>query len=112
MRIIPVLLAGLLTFAHVSAALAVDIEVVNKSKTAIHHVYVSEPDKDTWGDDQLGDDDDDIVKPGESFTIEDLDAGRYDLKLVAADKTVCVIKNVRVGSDKVWTITEEMLDKC
>jgi hypothetical protein len=93
-------------------AQASDIEVVNKSKTTIQHIYVSETDSNRWGDDQLGDDEDDTIAPGDSYTIEDIDAGRYDLKLVATDGTTCIIHDQRIGTDKVWTVTEAMLDSC
>ncbi len=103
-------LAALSVFA--TGALALDVEVANKSKTTIAHIYISEVDSNKWGDDQLGDDDDDVIEPGDSYTVEDIEPGRYDLKLVASDKTTCVVHNQRIGSDKTWTVTEEMLDSC
>ncbi len=94
------------------AARALDLEVSNESKTAIHHIYMSAVGEKNWGEDQLGDSDEDTIDPGDTYTINDISPGNYDLKLVATDKTVCVIGNVRFGTDKTWTVTEAMLDKC
>lgn len=93
-------------------ARALDLEVANESKTTIHHIYLSAVGEKNWGDDQLGDGEDDTIDPGDSYTMSDIDPGRYDLKLVASDGTVCVVGNVRFGADKVWTVTEGMLDTC
>lgn len=93
-------------------ARALDLEIANKSKTIIHHIFLSEVDAKNWGDDQLGDEDDDTIDPGGSYTVTDIEAGKYDLKLVASDGTSCIVKSVRFGVDKVWTITEAMLDSC
>ena len=113
----PALIVGLafasLAFAMMPfGALALDLDIANKSKTTIHHIYLSAVGEKNWGDDQLGDEDDDTIDPGGSYTVSDIEAGKYDLKLVASDGTACVVSNVRFGTDKVWTITEAMLDNC
>ena len=109
-RMLSILCAGVMLAA--SSALALDLEVSNSSKTTIHHIYLSAVGAKNWGDDQLGDSDDDTIEPGDSYTIEDIEPGRYDLKLVAQDGTACIVSNVRFGTDKTWTITEAMLDSC
>ena len=96
----------------VTAAHAVELEILNQSHTSIHHLYVSDASSRKWGPDQLGTRRGDTVEPGEKFTLTNLESGRYDLKLIAADGTECVIANQRIGQDKVWTITEAMLDGC
>ena len=93
-------------------ARALDLELENRSKTSIQHLYLSAVGEKKWGDDQLGDGSDDTVDPGDSYTLSEIEPGRYDLKLVAGDGTECVIPNVRFGDDKVWTVTEKMLDSC
>lgn len=107
-----ILLASIMTLGSASYSFALDFDVENNSKTTIHHLYLSATDETKWGDDQLGDDNDDTIEPGDSYTVEDIEPGRYDIKLVTADGTQCIVKNVRFGTDKVWTITEAMLDSC
>ena len=43
-----------------TSALALDLDVVNKSTTSLHHLYLSAPGADRWGDDQLGDGEDEL----------------------------------------------------
>lgn len=110
MRTFAIGLAAALSLA--CAAKAAELEIQNDSQTTIQHLYVSDASSNKWGPDQLGDRRRDVIKPGASFTLTGIDRGRYDLKLVAADDTVCVIEDQRIGQDKVWTITEHMLDHC
>jgi hypothetical protein len=91
---------------------AIELEVQNNSKTKIVHLYMSAVDEKKWGEDQLGEDDQDTIDPADSYTIEDIEPGVYDLKLVAEDGTACVLAHVRFAQGKVWTITEELLDTC
>jgi hypothetical protein len=107
-----IILASVLLLAAVPVAHAIDLEVDNNSSSTIQHLYISGVGESRWGPDQLGERRRDVIRPGGSFTVYNIDAGRYDLKLVAEDGTACVIKNQRVGQDKVWTVTEAMLDDC
>lgn len=110
--IVGLALAGLASGMMTFGALALDLDIANTSKTPIHHIYLSAVGEKNWGDDELGDEDDDTIEPGASYTVTDIEAGKYDLKLVASDGTACIVPNVRFGTDKVWTITEAMLDNC
>ena len=101
-----------LSFALLPSAQAHDLDVVNKSKTAIHHLFLSSAKDSEWGPDQLGDKGSDVVSPGETFTLTGIERGRFDVKLVAEDETECVIENANFNEGKVWTITEAMLDAC
>lgn len=102
----------LLAMASVTAAQALTLKVVNKSKTAIHHLYLNDSSENDWGPDQLGDKTSDTIEPGDSFTLTNIDAGDYDVKLVTDDDTECEIDEVDFKSSKTWTITEHMLNKC
>lgn len=106
------LLVGLLSFGVASIASAHDLEIVNKSKTEIHHLYLSSVNDNDWGPDQLGDKSNDTVDPGESFTLTGIERGHFDVKVVAEDGTECVVENVTFNEGKEWVITEHMLDKC
>lgn len=102
--------AGLLLTA--GSARAFDLEVQNESKTKITHLFMSAIDEKNWGEDQLGENDQDTIDPADSYTIEDIEPGIYDLKIVAEDGASCVIGHVRFAEGKVWTVTEALLDSC
>ena len=104
--------AMLLMVVVVPAAHAYELDVVNKSRTAIHHLYLSSSDDREWGPDQLGDRSDDVVGPGDTFTLTDIGRGRYDVKIVAEDDTECEVEDARFNEGKEWVITEAMLDDC
>ena len=113
MRTAKIILASALAMSlGVTYAMAIDLEVQNNSKTKITHLYMSAIDEQKWGEDQLGEDDRDTIDPNDSYTIEEIDQGIYDLKIVAEDGATCVLPHVRFAEGKVWTITEELLDSC
>ncbi len=104
--------ASLLSLALMSVASAHDLEVVNKSKTEIHHLYLSAANEKDWGPDQLGDKNNDTVDPGATFTLTGIERGHFDVKIVAEDGTECEVDDVSFNEGKEWVITERMLDKC
>lgn len=97
---------------NAAPAIALDLEVQNNSKTRIVHLFMSPVDEQKWGEDQLGENDQDTIDPADSYTIEEIEPGIYDLKMVAEDGTACILPHVRFAEGKVWTITEELLDSC
>jgi hypothetical protein len=58
------------------------LEVVNRSGTDIWYVYLSPSKADEWGEDWLGDD---IIRDGETYVIEGVPDGIYDLRAVDKD---------------------------
>ena len=102
----------LLAMGLVTAAQALSLKVVNKSKTAVHHLYLSDAGDKKWGEDQLGEGKNDTIEAGDSFTLTGIEAGDYDVKLVTEDDTECEVDDVDFKSSKEWTITEHMLNKC
>lgn len=102
----------LLSFGFMSSAYALHLEVVNKSKTSVHHLYVSNSGSKEWGPDQLGSGSDDTVEPGSKFTLHGIEPGSYDVKLVTAEGTECEVDGADFDESKEWIITEHMLDKC
>lgn len=92
------------------AAAADELKIVNKSEYDIHELYVSSTKSRKWGPDQLGKDV--TIDAGETFTLKDIPAGRYDLKVVDEDGTECELENVNFATAKVWTVTSKMLERC
>jgi hypothetical protein len=84
--------------------------IVNKSKYAIHHLYLSPSDKNTWGKDQLGSK---VINPGASFTLQGIPCGLYDIKVADQDGDTCEIREVAMCRDHThWELTNDSLLKC
>ena len=65
--------------------------------------------EDTWGEDRLGAD---VLEAGDSFTLEGIPAGKYDLQVVDEDRDECVLTGVTIVEDSYWTITTDSLLRC
>jgi hypothetical protein len=107
-----IILTGILSLGVMSSACALELEVTNKSKAAIHHLYLSASSQKNWGPDQLGSGSNDTVEPGSKFTLHGIEAGEYDVKIATQDGTECEVDNADFSESKEWVITEHMLDKC
>lgn len=103
------IILGILSMSMISSAFALELDVTNKSKTSIHHLYLSASSQKSWGPDQLGKE---TVDPGEKFKLHGIKAGKYDVKLVTENDTECEVDDADFDSSMVWTITEHMLEKC
>src|SRR6476659_5747993 len=77
----------LLSKANAPAATA--ITIVNNSSREIRHVYLSAPDQNNWGSDQLVNSA--IAPNGGSFTISDASCGGTGIKVIAEDQDGCFI---------------------
>ena len=101
--------APLLSSAHVPATTS--ITIVNNSGREIRHVYLSAPDQNNWGSDQLVNS---VIAPnGGSFTISNASCGGSGVKVVAEDQDGCFSYQVVSCSEGVtWTITNDTTRDC
>ncbi len=100
--------APLLSRAHSSAT---SITIVNNSSREIRHLYLSAPDQNNWGSDQLVH----SVIPGNggSFTINDVSCSSSTIKVIAEDQDGCFSYQVVSCSESVtWTITNNTARDC
>ena len=98
----------LLSKAHVPATA---ITIVNNSSREIRHVYLSPPDSNNWGADQLGSSA--ISANGGSVTISNVSCGGSSIKVIAEDHEGCFSYQVVTCSDAVtWTITNNDSRDC
>jgi hypothetical protein len=104
------LLSVALLLAGMSQALADQLKIVNKSDYDIHELYISSSRSKNWGPDQLGKDG--TIDAGESYAINDIPRGRYDLRLVDEDGTECEVEEVDFREGKEWTVTNRLLERC
>ena len=87
------------------------ITIVNNSSREIRHVYLSPPDQDNWGSDQLVNS---VISPnGGSFTISDASCSGTSIKVIAEDHEGCFsYKVVSCSGSVTWTISNEDSRDC
>ncbi len=78
------------------------IKIVNKSDFDIHHIYITGNNNASWGEDILGNGEDDYLAKGETQEIELPDCGNWDVKIVAADGKECIVYDVALCANPVW----------
>jgi len=87
------------------------ITIVNNSSREIRHVYLSPPDSNNWGSDQLGSS---VIAPnGGSVTLSNVSCGGSGIKVIAEDHDGCFSYAVVSCSDNAnWTITSSTTRDC
>src|ERR1044072_6723431 len=92
--------------AHMSTS---SITIVNNSGREIRHLYLSAPDQNNWGSDQLVNS---VISPnGGSFTISDVSCSG-SIKVIAEDHEGCFSYQVVSCSGATWTITNDTTRDC
>jgi hypothetical protein len=86
------------------------ITIVNNSNWEIGHVYLSPPDSDTWGPDQLTDV---TIGAGVSRTLSDVACDQSTIKVITEDQDGCFLNKVlSCGGSATWTITSDASPNC
>ena len=87
------------------------ITIVNNSSREIRHVYLSPPDQNNWGSDQLVNS---VISPnGGSFTISNVSCGGSSIKVITEDQDGCFIYQVVTCAENVtWTIASNAARDC
>jgi hypothetical protein len=89
-----------------------EFEIVNSSRDTIFHLYLAPAGTGNWGQDELGEDEEDALEPGAWFKVRDVEPGIYDFRIVHADETSCIIRRVAIEVDKTVTMTNQLLETC
>jgi len=87
------------------------ITIVNNTSREVRHVYLSPPDQNNWGSDQLVNS---VISPdGGSFTISNVSCGGAGIKVIAEDQDGCFIYQVVTCSESVtWAIPSNATRDC
>ena len=100
--------APLLSRAHSPAT---SVTIVNNSSREIRHVYLSPPDQNNWGPDQLGSSV--IAAGGGSVTLSDVACSGAGVKVITEDHEGCFLSQIVACSEATtWTITSEAIPDC
>jgi hypothetical protein len=94
----------------VSPASAFELVVINEANfSVIHKLYLAPAKSDKWSDNKLQNQT--VAKDGR-FTIRDIPAGAYDLKVVDDDDDTCVFPNINIDQNKEWKLTDMSMVSC
>ena len=97
---------------HLSAARtpAATITVRNNSRGELRHLYLSPPDNDAWGEDQLNGV---ALLPGESFTLADVSCAGPQVKVIGENQDGCFFTAVvDCAAGTTWTVSNEDAPDC
>lgn len=95
-----------------SAPPMMTIAFTNNSSRDILHIYLSPVDHDAWGPDLVSEGT--IVRPGQTFNINDTACGANEIKVIAEDRQGCFVYGV-VGCAQAstgWAITDATPPDC
>jgi hypothetical protein len=102
-------LIGAATLLSTAQPQTATITVVNNSGWTIQHIYLSPPNQDNWGPDQLNNT---TLGPGASVTINSSCSGS-SIKVITEDQDGCFLSNiVSCSGNATWTIAGNSTRDC
>src|SRR6202521_3155673 len=104
--------ALLLASGSVLAAQGKGIRFWNLTTATISSFQLSPAGKDTWGPNQTLNDKDKEVDHDERLRITGVEPGRYDAKVSYRDKRQCVVRDIEIKVDSVFSIADKDLTDC
>jgi len=104
--------ALLLTSASELAAQGKGIRFWNLTTATISGLQLSPAGKDSWGPNQTLNDKDKEVDHDERLRITGVDPGRYDAKISYRDKRQCLVRDIEIKADQVFSIADKDLKDC
>jgi hypothetical protein len=111
---------ALLTIAMAAGAAAVSafaasgkgIRFWNLTASTISSLQLSPSGKETWGKNQCENDPDGTVDHDERVKVTGIEPGKYDVKLANKEGRVCVVHNIELKPNAVFSIDEKELTNC
>lgn len=89
---------------------SVNITITNNSNLEIRHLYLSPPDRDQWGPDQLNGS---VISSGTSYTLSNVTCDGSSIKVIAEDQNGCFLYQVvTCAENSTWTITNAATPDC
>jgi hypothetical protein len=84
----------------------------NLTSSTISGFQLSPAGKNEWGPNQTLNDKDKEVDHDERLRITGVEPGRYDAKLTYSDTKQCVVRNIEIKADTVFSIMDKDLKDC
>jgi len=84
----------------------------NLTTATVSGLQLSPAGKDIWGPNQTVNDKDGEVDHDERLRITDIEPGRYDAKVSYRDKRECVVRNIEIKADAVFSFADKDLTEC
>jgi len=84
----------------------------NLTSSTISGFQLSPAGKNEWGPNQTLNDNDKKVDHDERLRITGVEPGRYDAKLTYPDTKQCVVRNIEIKADAVFSIMDKDLKDC
>jgi len=108
------ILAATLSLASADqlAAQGKGIRFWNLTTATISGLQLSPAGKESWGPNQTLNDKDGEVDHDERLRITGVEPGRYDAKVKYRDKRQCVIRDIEIKADSVFSIANKDLTDC
>jgi hypothetical protein len=94
------------------AAQGKGIRFWNLTTATVSGLQLSPAGKGSWGPNQTLNDKDKEVDHDERLRITGVDPGRYDAKISYRDKRQCLVRNIDIKADSVFSIADKDLTDC
>jgi hypothetical protein len=101
-----------LTAAGQVAAQGKGIRFWNLTTATVSGLQLSPAGKESWGSNQTANDKDGEVDHDERLRVTGIEPGRYDVKVSYRDKRECVVRNVEIKANAVFSIADKDLTDC
>ena len=110
MRLILALLA--LVLAGSATAAGKGVRLWNLTGATISGFQLSPAGKNEWGENQTLNDKDKEVDHDERLRITGVEPGRYDAKVTYPDARQCLVRDIEIKADAVFSIADKDLKDC
>ena len=104
--------ALLLASAYELAAQGKGIRFWNLTTATISSFQLSPAGKDAWGPNQTLNDKDKEVDHDERLRITSTEPGRYDAKIGYRNSKKCIVRDIEIKADAVFSIADKDLKDC
>jgi len=84
----------------------------NLTTATISNLQLSPAGKGTWGPNQTLNDKDKEVDHDERLRITNTEPGRYDAKVGYRDSRQCIVRDIEIKADSVFSIADKDLKDC
>jgi hypothetical protein len=88
------------------------IRLWNLTTATISNFQLSPAGKDSWGPNQTLNDRDKEVDHDERLRITGIEPGRYDAKVGYRDSRQCLVRDIEIKADAVFSIADKDLKDC